>query len=89
MARGVGGAGCEAMHVTTNGQFATLQNGWARDVVVDLPGSIRNTSTRIVQFVVVSLYFTCGTTPPPRPPSPCAQGREGRRLGVRVSEGLG
>jgi mannan endo-1,4-beta-mannosidase len=39
---------CDKMDMTTNGQFATLQNGWARDVVIDLPGSIRNTSTRIV-----------------------------------------
>jgi mannan endo-1,4-beta-mannosidase len=43
-----GGAGCEVMNMTTNGQFATLQNGWARDVAIDLPGSIKNTSTRIV-----------------------------------------
>jgi mannan endo-1,4-beta-mannosidase len=43
-----GGAGCEIMDMTTNGQFATLQNGWPKDVVLDLPGSIRNTSTRIV-----------------------------------------
>ena len=33
-----GGAGCGVMNMTTNGQFATLQNGWARDVAIDLPG---------------------------------------------------
>jgi mannan endo-1,4-beta-mannosidase len=43
-----GDAGCDKMDMTTDGQFANLKNGWARDVAIDLPGSIRNTSTRIV-----------------------------------------
>jgi mannan endo-1,4-beta-mannosidase len=43
-----GDVGCEKMDMTTNGQFASLKGGWPTEVVITLPGSIRNTSTRIV-----------------------------------------
>lgn len=43
-----GDAGCEKMDMTTNGQLATLRPGWPTEVVNTLPGSIKNTSTRIV-----------------------------------------
>ena len=39
---------CDKMDLTTDGQFANLKGGWATDVVNTLPGSIKNTSTRIV-----------------------------------------
>jgi len=39
---------CAAMDMTPDRQFANLKNGWAKEVALTLPGSIRNTSTPII-----------------------------------------
>ncbi|MBI5647372.1 MAG: cellulase family glycosylhydrolase [Ignavibacteriae bacterium] len=36
---------CDVMNMTLDGTYATLKAGWARDLALDLPGSIRQTST--------------------------------------------
>ena len=35
---------CPAMNMTTGGHYATLQNGWAREVAIDHPYSLKNTA---------------------------------------------
>ncbi len=38
---------CPAMNMTTDGQYATIQDGWARTVAIDHPYSIKNTAATV------------------------------------------
>jgi mannan endo-1,4-beta-mannosidase len=44
----VGGAGCEIMDMTTDNTIANLKPGWATEVVLTSPYSIKNTSASIL-----------------------------------------
>ncbi len=63
---------CSRMDMTPDGQYASLKPGWAQEVAIDSPYSIKNTSVTPNSIA----NGQCANQPPPPPPPPAASSIE-------------
>ena len=65
---GNGFGGCQPMDMTPDGQYTNIYAGWARDVAIDSPYSIKNTAVTPNSIA----NGQCANQPPPPPPPPAS-----------------